>query len=117
MHELGLARQADVRDQRLQRPPLQSRYGFWLGGNDGGLQLAAGALAHLLAQRPQVLDVLRVHGELVVRRVVCRALRVGPSLESARAGVYYVIDVRAAEVGGEGDIEGEIDVVARRGAW
>jgi hypothetical protein len=105
VHNLQLAREAHVGDERLQR--------LRLGRRDGRLDASLGLLADLPAQVAQVVDVLRVHGQLVRGRGLCRAFRVGPARLCPGARPHDVVRVGPREVRREGHVEGQVDLRAR----
>lgn len=111
---LQLARQAHVGDERPQWAPLQAGQRLRLGRRHVGRNASVGLLAHFSAQVPQVVDVLGVDGQLVCRRLVCRAFRMSPSRLCPRARPHDVVRVGAGEVRGEGHVEGQVDLGAGR---
>jgi len=116
IHRLRLARQAHVRHQGAQRAPLQTGQRLALGGRDGRLDAPLGLLADLPAQVAQVVDVLRVDGQLVRGRRLCRAFRMGPARRRPRARPHDVVHVRPREARREGHVEGQVDLRIRRRA-
>lgn len=68
-----------------------------------------------LAQGSQVVDIAGVDRELVVRRrrIGVVRLRMGPAGVSSRAGVDDRVRVGTTQIGCKGDVEGQVDKMAR----
>jgi hypothetical protein len=114
VHNFQLAGQAHVGDEGTQRPPLQARQRLRFGGRDGRLDAPLGLLAHVPTQVPQVVDILRVDGQLVGGRGLCRAFRMGPARLCPRTRPHDVVGVGPREIRREGHVEGQVDLRAGR---
>jgi hypothetical protein len=114
VHNFQLAGQAHVGDEGTQRPPLQARQRLRFGGRDGRLDAPLGLLAHVSTQVPQVVYILRVDGQLVGGRGLCRAFRMGPARLCPRTRPHDVVGVGPREIRREGHVEGQVDLRARR---
>lgn len=100
MHQVRASREAHGGDLALDS--------LWLGRLDVGLD-GPGPVGQVVAELPQVDDVVRVHGQLVHGDVVWRVLGVRPAQDGAGGGIQDVLGVGAREVGGEGHVEGVVD--------
>ena len=66
-------------------------------------------IGELLAQLSQIVQVGCMNGQVVDRYVIGGILRVRPSIDGLGGSVQDLFGVRAGEVGGEGNVEGEVN--------
>ena len=113
VYHVRVSRYANVGDECRKRRPMHARHRLRLRRSDGGLDSSSTDLAHLAAHGPQVIHVPPVYRQIVVLSTVGRALRVRPPIESTRTRVDDLIRLRAGKTGSKGDIERQIDRMAR----
>lgn len=68
------------------------------------------AVGDVLAELPQIRDVLGVDGQLVDRDIVGSILGVRPTQDGAVRGIEDILRIGAREVRGEGNVEGVVNV-------
>ena len=115
MHRLIVSRDADIRDETLQRSPLQCRYRLWLGRGHRRFDSPLASLGQDSARPSQLLHVVMMHGQFVDWGPLFGAVGKGPPLQSFGTGVKDFVDIGTVEVGGKGKVEGEVDHGISRG--
>jgi len=111
---VGIARDADIRDETFERSSLQCRDCLWFRRSDRSFHSTRMPFTQNSTEPPQLLDVLVVDGQPMYGRVLIRALGKCPSLQGFRARVEDFLDIRARQVGSEGYIKREINHDIRR---